>query len=142
MKKMFVLGVGAAMLVGGCVAQQTRGTPERPEIVVSGGQVQSINPEPLVFTKGQGTVVIHWKAPQGHLFTGKGIEINGEVERIGGPIIDRNPSEVGQCVVTGNREQVQCTNKRTRAGIYKYTVLLEREGKALPPFDPSIVNKD
>jgi hypothetical protein len=142
MKKLFVLGIGAAMLVGGCVAQQTRGTPERPEIVVAGGAVQRINPEPLEFAARKGAVVIHWTAPSGHLFAGPGIRIDGEVERIGGPVFDKNPSEVGKCVVTGNRQQVQCTNQRSRKGIYKYTVLLQRDGKALPAFDPYIVNKE
>ena len=68
--------------------------------------------------------------------------IEGEVDRVGGSIIDKSPTEVGRCVVTGNRQQVQCTNARSRKGTYKYTVLLEQGGKALPAFDPYIVNKE
>ncbi len=143
MNKLRLVIFGLAFLMASCTALHPRSKPERPTIKVSGGKVERVVPEPLEFQAKQGAVVIQWDAPAGFRFAGQGIVIDGELDRIGGRIIDKDPSEVGRCTVTGNRLQVQCVNARTRKGIYKYTVLLQQaDGKALPPFDPHIVNKD
>lgn len=142
------IGLAATLMVAGCVAQQggTRGTPERPDIVLNaaGDRVQAVRPDPLVFAvdkSGNGAVVIQWDAPTGTLFAGAGIVVDGQRDPKTARL-NREQNQVVKCHVTGNGRQAQCTNVRSQPGTFKYTVLLQRDGKAFPPFDPEIVNKE
>lgn len=142
-KKWMWIGLAAALAMGGCVVQQGggRGTPERPQVVVNaaGTKVERVDPNPLVFTKGGGAVVIQWSAPDGYTFAGNGIVVDGQ--RVEGRL-NAKQDQITNCHVTGNGQKAQCTNARSAAGTFKYTVYLQKGSTALPPFDPEIVNKE
>ena len=111
---------------------------------VAGDRVQAVRPDPLVFAvdkSGNGAVVIQWDAPTGTLFAGAGIVVDGQRDPKTARL-NREQNQVVKCHVTGNGRQAQCTNVRSQPGTFKYTVLLQRDGKAFPPFDPEIVNKE
>ena len=142
MNKRWWTGCVAALLLGGCAAQQQRG-PERPVVEVSGDAVQRVVPDPLRFRQGQGAVVITWRlGADGYAFPANGITVDGELDRPKGQIKSRDQNEVVDCKPVANGRQFQCLYKNSRPGAFKYTVRVLRGGQALPPFDPEITNMD
>lgn len=105
-----------------------------------------VQPDPVRFT-GRGNVVIRFELPKGsgYRFPANGIVIETEVVsetdlRPGGA--GRGQKEVGPCQRIENGMAVNCPNRNTRVGTYKYTVnLLDPAGKPVPPKDPVIVNQ-
>jgi hypothetical protein len=144
MKKLFVLAIGAAMLVGGCVAQQSRGArPSVPRSWSPTARCSASTPSRWNSRRAR----VRWSSTgrprRATCSPAAASVIEGEVDRVGGPIIDKSPTEVGRCVVTGNRQQVQCTNAAQPQGhLQVHRAAGASDGKALPAFDPYIVNKE
>ena len=146
MKRLF-LATLIALGLSGC-AQFNRWfdlpSNQTPVVVVSGGEVKAVNPDPLRFSKDQGQVTIYWQAPGGYRFAAKGgIFVDGEL--VGGAGGRPAPQDeiVGCAPSNADRTEFSCVNKNSRPGThtYKYTVNLETaDGKPLKPFDPSIIN--
>jgi hypothetical protein len=132
-----------AVAMAGCAKMERSAAPaaDKPVVSVSGTRI-SVDPEPLRFTRASGNnITIIWRIADGQPFRfagANGIRIDGE-QVAGG--VRREQTEIVECRVTGNGKQFLCLNRNTRPGTYKYTINLETsEGKALPPFDPQIIN--
>lgn len=113
-----------------------------PVVRVGKQQITAVDPDPLRFRKGDQNVRITWQLEWSspYRFAPNGIVIDGELL----PGKDAKPvpqTEIVECSANADRTQFSCVNKNTRPGTYKYTVrVVTVDGKALPPFDPSIVN--
>lgn len=145
MNKHLIAAASLALLLGGCASHHhgpMRG-PERPVVEVGGDSVKAVSPDPLRFRVGQGAAVITWRlGADGYAFAANGIVIDGELDRPGGKLKSREQNEIIDCRPLANGRQFQCINRNTRAGAFKYTVRVLRDGKALAPFDPEIMNID
>lgn len=128
--------------IGACSLFSTRATPDKPLVTITGGKI-AVEPEPLVFKLGGGPIDIVWRTDGKTLFSAEnGIVIEGEVAVKDGPIINPRQDEIVNCRASQDRATFTCTNKRSRKGLFKYTVRLVQDGKPLPPHDPGIMNLD
>lgn len=134
------VAIALSTLIGACSLFSSRATPDKPLVTISNGKI-AVEPEPLVFKVGGGAVDIVWRTDGKTLFAAEnGIVIDGEVAVKDGPIINPRQDEIVNCRASQDRTTYTCTNKRSRKGLFKYTVRLVQDGKPLPPHDPGIMN--
>jgi hypothetical protein len=154
-----------AALLGGCAmhghgpghhAQMAEQLYRMPLVTVKAGLI-SVSPEPLVLRRSEAADEIVWVLPPGLTFQKNGIQIDGLL--LGGngePLAPRQDAHVGvaakpdprsaghfRCEPRGERQfACKLDKKQSRPGIYKYTIRLMQDGKALPPADPHIYHPD
>jgi hypothetical protein len=155
------LGVGA--LLSGCAGLRfgspAAPDPLRPSISVAQGDVIVVNQEPTVLPAGNSRVVYELPVAGNLRFYGGGIVVEGEVlsvtpadgavaQRATANRLDTKPaafttqlrkdaSDVVRCQPEGDR-RVVCSFTNARSGsVFLYTVKVSRDGKELPPLDPS-----
>lgn len=134
--------------------------PMRPSISVAQGDVIVVNQEPTVLPAGNSRIVYELPAASGLTFVGGGIVVEGEVlsvtpadgataaQRATANRQDTKPAafttrlrkdvaDTVRCEPEGNR-RVVCSFTNARSGaVFLYTVRIARDGKELPPLDPS-----
>jgi hypothetical protein len=155
--------VGAAAMLSGCAGLKfgspAAPDPLRPSISVAQGDVIVVNQEPTVLPAGNSRVVYDLPVTGNLRFYGGGIVVEGEVisvtpadgqaaQRATANRLDTKPaafttrlrkdaSDVVRCQPEGDR-RVVCTFTNARSGsVFLYTVKVSRDGKELPPLDPS-----
>ncbi|HNT39299.1 MAG TPA: hypothetical protein PKO45_09280 [Rubrivivax sp.] len=141
MKTRLIAIATLALLLGACGGryhQQMRNA--QPAVEVSGDTVKAVNPDPLRFRPDMGAVVITWHLPADYRFARNGIVIDGELDRPGGKLTSREQKEITDCKPVADGRQFQCYYRNSRPGTFKYTVRVQRQGKALAPLDPEITN--
>jgi hypothetical protein len=154
------VALAASLLAAGCasidVARVASGA-SRPDVTVVNGQIV-VNPEVLLFTRGQGATHIKWSLPRDSAlrFPADGIVIEGELSSLGrGPTIevkdprqrntptstpvDRSQKEIVDCKPSPDFKEFSCLNRNTRAGTYKYTIRVIDGSRTLER-DPPIIN--
>ena len=106
--------------------------PAYPQVSVVGGRHVVVSPEPLVFLRGGGEVVITWQLPRGstYRFPENGIVVEGKQD------------EIVRCGVRSEGLEFSCLNRHTRAGKYKYTIRVLDGSRPLEPLDPTSYNDD
>jgi hypothetical protein len=147
----------ATTLLGGCaVMRDWLPTPPvnsaAPSVAVLPNGALVVRQEPLVFTREQTNVTITWSLEgSGLTFADNGIVIEGEVRTPaaktadgGKPAqytvtLDKQQQEIGNCRRV-SPVRFTCVNRNSREGTYLYTIRALRDGKPLPPLDPSIIN--
>lgn len=134
------VALGLSVVLGACSLFGPRGAPEKPVVTFKDGRI-AVVPEPLIFKVGGGPVEIVWRIDGKLQFADKdGITIDGELAVRDGPIVNPRQDEIVNCRASEDRQQFTCTNKRSRKGIFKYTVRLVQDGRPLPAHDPGIMN--
>lgn len=127
-----------------------------PLVSVKAGLV-SVSPEPLVLRRSEAVDEIVWTLPAGLSFAKEGIRIEGLLlGRNGEPLPPRQDAHLSadarpdprtaahfRCEPRGV-QQFACKVDRgqSRPGIYKYTIRVLQDGKALAPADPNIYHPD
>lgn len=127
-----------------------------PLVSVKAGLI-SVSPEPLVLRRSESVDEIVWTLPPGLSFAKDGIRIEGLLlGRNGEPLPPRQDAHVTpdakpdprtaahfRCEPRG-AQQFACKVDRSqsRLGIYKYTIRVLQDGKALAPADPHIYHPD
>jgi len=153
LKKLTLLGLAAAALLGGCASVQTpdylrdAATPQIKLDDKLGPAAFTVSPGTLAFPPGQGKVVIVWRLPQDlgthtrlRFAARNGIFINGEIinkvrtvllpggdsarEGPGRIVIDGKQQEIVDCKPGKDALEYSCVNLHTRPGQYKYTITL------------------
>ena len=143
--KRIVVASMAALALSGCAQFYLAfgiATNETPVVRVGAKEISAVDPDPLRFARGQGEVTITWQLGIGssNRFAANGITIDGDVTKSDRPAPQ---TEILKCSVSEDRTRASCVNRNTRPGRYKYTVRLESaDGRALPAFDPHIVNME
>lgn len=146
MKTRLIAVTVLALLLGACGGryhEQMRNA--WPQVEVSGDTVMAVSPDPLVFRRDQGAAVITWRLPgDEYRFARNGIVVDGELDRPGGMVAGkaREQNEIIDCKPIDEARRFQCINRNTRAGTFKYTVRVLRQGKPLAPLDPEITNME
>lgn len=140
-KRHFIAVLAATVVLGGCSWLFPKAKSEAPEVTVKNGKI-SVEPEPLRFKVGGPPVDIVWQSDGKTRFAENGIVIDGEVERIGGPVINPKQDQIIECRALEQGQKFTCKNLRSRKGLFKYTVRLIQDGKPLPPHDPGIMNME
>lgn len=153
-----------ALALAGCASPTLRTAlapdPLKPSISVVRGDVIVVNQEPTVLPAGNSRVVYELPAAGGLSFVGGGIVVEGEVlsvtpaegpntaQRASANRQDTKPaafttrlrkdvSDTVRCE-TESPLRVVCAFSNARSGaVFLYTVRLARDGKELPPLDPS-----
>lgn len=115
--------------------------PTKPRVSILDGQYIVVDQEPLVFTAKQKDVRITWQLPRegGYRFPKDGITFSDGKERSG--LLATIDKQISDCGPSENGLQFTCVNRHEKQGRYKYTIKVERDGKALEPLDPSIDNR-
>jgi hypothetical protein len=154
-----------AALLAGCAGPPFGGggqppapNPMRPLISVAAGDVVVVNQEPTVLPAGNSQVVYELPANGSLRFVEGGVIVEGEVMSVtpaDGAAqratanrpdtkpaafttrLRKDPSDVVKCAQEGER-RVVCRFTNARSGqVFLYTIKVSRDGKALPPLDPS-----
>ncbi len=145
MKRVSLLAASLALALTGCAQLYLllgKASNETPVVVVAGGVVKAVDPDPLRFKRGNTDVTITWQLDSAHRFAANGIVIDGEITRDPKGKPDPRQTEIVNCARQKDT-RFTCQNRNTRPGTYKYTVRIETaDGKPLPPFDPVIVNME
>jgi hypothetical protein len=168
MKKLTLLGLAAAALLGGCASYQNLSflrLAEKPQITLKNGPGSfMVEPATLSFGLDQRDVTIVWRLPEPTPQSPKlrfaprtGIVIDGEIvatvvtvpaqrgdamrETPSRIVIDAKQKEIIDCheVEGSGGQQFSCRNLHTKAGIYKYTITLT-DGEKDYILDPEIAN--
>lgn len=143
MKRVSLLVALLTFVLAGCAQFYLlfgKASNETPVVAVAGGMVKAVDPDPLRFKRGNTDVTITWQLDSAYRFAANGIVIDGEItlDPKGKP--DPRQAEIVNCE-RKTATRFTCLNRNTRPGTYKYTVRIETaDGKALPAWDPSIVN--
>lgn len=114
--------------------------PTKPKVSIVDGEYIVVNQEPLIFNAKEVNVPITWELPRegGYRFPKDGITFSDGKERTDLP--QSADGEITRCQTSENGLQFTCLNRHSKAGTYKYTINVERDGKRLKPLDPVIVN--
>lgn len=135
MKRYSFIVLALASWLGGCAG------PYHPEVFVNRDAVQAVSPDDLRFRPEAGLVVITWHVPgEGYRFADKGIVIEGELDRPGGELMSREQSEIGNCEPLASGRLFQCIYRNSRPGVFKYSVRVLKNGRALAPLGLEISN--
>jgi hypothetical protein len=140
-----------ALLLAGCEAlmPHSQRAALKPQVSFDAQTgVVSVSPDPIVFRRSEGTVVITWGLPAGspaRFARDNPIVIEGKVsdEVVRGAkksVVLAPTSQIGECRRADDGLTVRCVNKNTETGYFKYTIQLERDGRPLKPLDPGIFN--
>lgn len=119
-----------------------------------------VNPEVLLFTRGQGATHIKWSLPRDSAlrFPADGIVIEGELSSLGrgtttevkeprqrntptSTPVDRSQQEIVDCKPSPDFKEFSCLNRNTRSGTYKYTIRVIDGSRTLER-DPPIINME
>ena len=154
-----------AALLGGCAmnghgpghhGRMAEQLYRMPLVTVKAGLI-SVSPEPLVLRKSEAGDEIVWNLPPGLTFQERGITVDGLLRDAKGerlrPVQDAHVGVAAKpepgtdkhfkCEARGRQQYVcKVDKKMSQVGIYKYTIRLMQDGKALPPADPSIYHPD
>ena len=143
MKRVSLLAALLTFALAGCAQFYLlfgKASNETPVVVVAGGMVKAVEPDPLRFKRGNTDVTITWQLDSAYRFAANGIVIDGETTRDPKGKPEPRQAEIVNCERQSNT-RFTCLNRNTRPGTYKYTVRIETaDGKPLPPLDPSIFN--
>lgn len=133
--------VGLAALLAGCtinIYQDGRyqgggkASASNPMVVVVGGKIQRVVPDPLVFAPDQVNVTVTWRLPKDGTLT---------FPAKGGIVFEAKASdEIVNCRASEDRKEFSCLNRHSKPGIYKYVVQVDDNGKPLDPLDPHLVD--
>ena len=140
MKKNILVALLAGALLASCAMKHHRTTfdPTMPTVGYENGQI-SVSPDPLLFFPDKKNVEIVWRVPEGSAlrFAEKGgIEIDGVLTD---KVIRGNRETPDSIVIDKTQDEiVDCKVKKP--GLYKYTIRLLDNGRALPPKDPTVMN--
>lgn len=151
-KKQTLIVVLSTVFLGGCNIINSQspgyGNSASPALSVVGGSIR-LDQEVLVFQSAPGKpIAITWKLgpDAGYKFAERGIVIEGrltdEVLRGEKPsvVLDPKQDEIVDCKPLDNTGLAfTCTNKRSRPGLYKYSIRLT-DGKSELVRDPEIAN--
>ena len=125
------LWVAALAVVLASCAHMHPGRPGDPRpvrvIVTDDGQI-SVNQEPIHVRTKDATIV--WRLPFGSPYT---FPRNGIVVRDA-------PEGEFRCSAADDAKTFTCLDRNSRPARYKYTIVVQRDGKPLEPLDPFIYN--
>lgn len=140
-KRRATVAVGLVSLLAGCTINiyhdgkhggGAGASATSPMVVVVGGKIQRVVPDPLVFGADQVNVNVTWHLPKDGTLT---------FPAKGGIVFEAKASdEIVNCRASEDRKQFTCLNRHSKPGIYKYLVQVEDNGKPLEPLDPHLVD--
>jgi hypothetical protein len=160
MKIKALLGGAVALLLAGCAGHHHGNMPRtppstRPQVTIVDGRYITVSPEPLVFTKSQGSVRIVWHLPRNsdYSFPDNGIVVDGVVTkrqsqdnrdgtRTDTTLLDGKQNEIIDCKPSADRKEFSCLNKNSKTALYKYTIRVLKGDKPLAPLDPYLWNDE
>lgn len=134
MKQYLLALTASAGLLSGAGAQAP---PVTAQVTLTGTTI-NVQPETIRIERARGAVVIRWELPRNvnYRFDPQGIVIDGE--QVGGWL--RPQDQIVNC--GGGPTHINCSNRNTRKGSFKYTIRLRDENQRLIEKDPLIVNID
>lgn len=137
MKRILLAAALCALVLSGCETLCklcAMPTNDKPVVTVTNGQI-AVSPDPIVFEKSRGAVVITWKldAPEGWRFANPAR---------GGIRINDNKGQFEAFEVLGGGKHFQVRNKNTVPGRYKYTITLIGPDDKERAHDPVIINME
>ena len=120
--------------------------PQRPRVSTDGRTI-AVDQELLLFRQGREPVQVSWSLPADgpwRFVPERGIVIEGrlteELTRGERPaVLLAKQDEIVNCAADERRITYTCTNKRSRFGIYKYTIRIT-DGNRIIERDPLISN--
>jgi hypothetical protein len=146
-----LLAALAAGILAGCTGIPGRYPPgvdpQRPRVTTD-GQTIGVDQELLSFAANGVAVRIAWQLPREgawRFVPGRGIVVEGRLtdrvlrEPQTSVVLDPAQTEIVDCAADEARLRYTCTNRRTRFGVYKYTIRLT-DGKREITRDPLIAN--
>jgi hypothetical protein len=151
MKRLALITASLATLLAGCAQYGThmppKPDPTRPKITFDGKMI-NVDQEVLAYKADGKPVSVIWSLPADGKFRfvqGRGIVVEGRItdELIRGDrisaVLDTKQAEIVDCAADETRLNYTCINKRSKVGVYKYTIRIT-DGNTVIERDPMMAN--